>query len=111
MNNIHLKTLTFPGLEHTYIIPSFTTYEITLSATGWTDNGAPYAQIKEISGLTDDHSVIAYPVYSGITATDVAMAESCCALSYASHSGNSIMFVCLTDKPSSDIRVALEVRT
>lgn len=86
-----------------------TTVSATLSASSWVGNSAPYTQSVEVDGLTDNHRASAHPVYPGALAADLVLKEACAAVSYAKHSGSTVTFVCLEDKPETDIPVEVEV--
>ena len=84
------------------------TYPATLSASGWIGSG-PYTQTITVPGLMDGRRVMIYPAYGDDVDANIAMQESCAAVSYAKRNGRSIVFTCLEDKPDVDINVILEV--
>lgn len=82
---------------------------VSLPAAGWIPNSAPYTQAIQVTGLTDDKKARLYPVYGTDTAANLALAEACGMVSFASHDGDTITVTCLEDKPTVDIDVVLEV--
>lgn len=50
------------------------------------------------------------PVYSGVADADIALREACAAVSYAKPGSGTITFVCLEDKPQTNIPVQVEVK-
>ena len=87
-----------------------TTAQISLPASSWTGDAAPYTHTVAVDGLVDGRRVMVYPVYDGVNIdTDLAMKEACGCISYAKRSGSNITFTCLEDKPSVDINIVAEV--
>ena len=91
------------GAELTQIV------QATLTAAGWSAN-APYTQTVAVAGVTAGSPPYITPVYSGVTDADIALREACAAVSYAKPGSGTITFVCLEDKPQTNIPVQVEVK-
>ena len=91
------------GAELTQIV------QATLTAAGWSAN-APYTQTVAVAGVTAGKSPYITPVYSGVADADIALREACAAVSYAKPGSGTITFVCLEDKPQTNIPVQVEVK-
>lgn len=81
----------------------------TLTASGWSAS-APYTQTVAVAGVTAGKPPYITPVYSGVTATDIALREACAAVSYAKPGAGTVTFVCLEDKPGVNIPIQVEVK-
>lgn len=82
---------------------------LSLPASGWAGDSAPYTQTVTMNGLPDLRRVMVYPAYGDNIDTNLAMRDACGCISYAQRSGNSVVFTCLEDKPAVDINVIAEV--
>lgn len=85
------------------------TTTMTLPASEWVGDSAPFTQTVTVAGLVDGRRVMVYPAYGDDTAANLAMKEACAYLSYAKRYGSNVTFTCLEDKPTVDIYVVLEV--
>lgn len=87
-----------------------TDVSLSLPASSWVGDSAPYTQAVTVDGLTDGRRARVYPAYGGVNIdTDLAMRAACAAVSYAKQDGGNITFVCLEDKPEVDISIEVEV--
>lgn len=112
MNNQQLTGLPTPVSAGNAVPKSYVDsvlVKATLTIAGWTGDGAPFRQTISVDSLTDTKTVNVYPVYPGEQAEDLAMQEACACVSYAKRDGNIVTFICLTDKPSADIEIMVEV--
>lgn len=91
------------GAELTQIV------QATLTAAGWSAS-APYTQTVAVAGVTAGSPPYITPVYSGVADADIALREACAAVSYAKPGSGTITFVCLEDKPQTNIPVQVEVK-
>lgn len=91
------------GAELTQIV------QATLTAAGWSAS-APYTQTVAVAGVTAGKSPYITPVYSGVADADIVLREACAAVSYAKPGSGTITFVCLEDKPQTNIPVQVEVK-
>ena len=91
------------GAELTQIV------QATLTASGWS-SAAPYTQTLDVAGVTAGKPTYITPVYSGVADKDIAMREGCAAVSYAKSGAGTVTFVCLEDKPETDIKIQVEVK-
>ena len=91
------------GAELTQIV------QATLAAAGWSAS-APYTQTVAVAGVTAGKPPYITPVYSGVADADIALREACAAVSYAKPGTGNVTFVCLEDKPQTDIPVQVEVK-
>ncbi len=82
---------------------------LSLPASGWAGDSAPYTQTVTVAGLTDGKRVMVYPEYGDDYDANVSMQEACACLSYAKREGQNVTFTCLEDKPEVDINVVAEV--
>ena len=83
--------------------------QATLTAAGWSAS-APYTQTVAMAGVTAGSPPYITPVYSGVADADIALREACAAVSYAKPGSGTITFVCLEDKPQTNIPVQVEVK-
>lgn len=81
----------------------------TLTAAGWSAS-APYTQTVAVAGVTAGSPPYITPVYSGVADADIVLREACAAVSYAKPGSGTITFVCLEDKPQTNIPVQVEVK-
>lgn len=86
-----------------------TEVSMTIPASGWVGDSAPFTQTIAVQGLTDGKRVMAHPKFGSNIDTNIAMREACGCISYAERSGNSVVFTCLEDKPEVDIEVTFEI--
>lgn len=86
-----------------------TTVSLSLPASGWVGDSAPYTQTIAVDGLTDGRLVSVHPAYGDDIGANLAMREACDCLSYAKRNGQNVTFTCLEDKPAVDIGVIVEV--
>ena len=91
------------GAELTQIV------QATLTAAGWSAN-APYTQTVAVAGVTAGKPPYITPVYSGVADADIALREACAAVSYAKPGAGTVTFVCLENKPETNIQVQVEVK-
>ena len=63
-----------------------------------------------VAGVTAGKSPYITPVYSGVTDADIALREACAAVSYAKPGAGTVTFVCLENKPETNIPVQVEVK-
>lgn len=86
-------------------------FTATLKKSAWAESGGVYIQRIALSSVEGDEneSVKSWPVFSGVKATDEAIADACAAVSYAKTGSGSITFTCLSDKPDADIPLIVEV--
>lgn len=82
---------------------------LSLPASGWAGDSAPYTQTVTMNGLPDLRRVMVYPAYGDNIDTNLAMRDACACVSYADRNGENVTFTCLEDKPSVDINVIAEV--
>ncbi len=82
---------------------------LSLPASGWAGDSAPYTQTVTMNGLPDLRRVMFYPAYGDNIDTNLAMRDACACVSYADRNGKNVTFTCLEDKPSVDINVIAEV--
>lgn len=83
--------------------------QATLTAAGWSAS-APYTQTVAVAGVTAGSPPYITPVYSGVADADIALREACAAVSYAKPGAGTVTFVCLEDKPQTNIPVQVEVK-
>ena len=86
-----------------------TTVSLSLPASGWVGDSAPYTQTIAVDGLTDGRQIEVHPAYGDDIDANIAMREACGFLSYAKREGQNVTFTCLEDKPEVDIDVTVEV--
>lgn len=91
------------GAELTQIV------QATLTAAGWSAS-APYTQTVAVAGVTAGSPPYITPVYSGVVDADIALREACAAVSYAKPGAGTVTFVCLENKPETNIPVQVEVK-
>ena len=91
------------GAELTQIV------QATLTAAGWSAS-APYTQTVAVAGVTAGSPPYITPVYSGVVDADIALREACAAVSYAKPGAGTVTFVCLENKPETNIQVQVEVK-
>ena len=82
---------------------------LSLHASGWAGDSAPYTQTVTMNSLEDFRRVMVYPAYGDNIDTNLAMREACACLSYTKREGQNLTFTCLEDKPGVDIAVIVEV--
>lgn len=82
-----------------------TTVSLSLPASGWVGDSAPYTQTIAVDGLTDGRQVEVHPAYGDDIDANLAMRQACGFLSYAKREGQNVTFTCLEDKPAVDIGV------
>lgn len=80
--------------------------EATLTAAGWSES-APYSQSVAVEGVLPEKPPHVSPVYSGDNIAEQMEAAGC--VSYATPGTDLITFVCLTDRPETDIPIQVEV--
>lgn len=80
-----------------------------LSASGWTEEAAPYRQTLAVPGVKAEKPPHVCPVYSGNAQEDAALNRACGMISYATADDGSVCFICLEAKPGLDIPVQVEV--
>lgn len=85
-----------------------TTKNAVLRADGWSAT-APYTQTVTVEGLTDNLKAIAYPDAPDNAENAEALADELVKVFDCKRTGNKMTFRCLTDKPSMDIAVIVEV--
>lgn len=86
-------------------------FSATLFAASWKESGGVYTQSVlngEIKG-DDNESVRCWPRCSGAKSTDEAVLEASAAVSYAETGTGSVIFTCLSDIPTVDIPIMVEV--
>lgn len=81
---------------------------VTLPASGWIGESAPFTQTVTAVGLVDGRRVMTYPSYGDDIDKNLAMQEACACISYIKREGQNATFTCLEDKPAVDINVILE---
>ena len=81
---------------------------LSLPASGWAGDSAPYTQTVTMNSLEDFRRVMVYPAYGDNIDTNLAMREACRCVSYSKRDGQNITFTCLEDKPEADIAVIVE---
>lgn len=86
-----------------------TAVTLSLPASGWAGDSAPYTQTVTMNVLTDLLRVMFYPKYGDNIEANLAMRDACACVSYADRNGENVTFTCLEDKPSVDINVIAEV--
>ena len=91
------------GAELTQIV------QATLTAAGWSAS-APYTQTVAVAGVTAGKPPYITPIYSGVVDADIALREACAAVSYAKPGAGTVTFVCLENKPETNIPVQVEVK-
>ena len=82
---------------------------LSLPASGWAGDSAPYTQTVKMNALPDLRRVMFYPAYGDNIDANLAMRDACACVSYADRNGKNVTFTCLEDKPSVDINVIAEV--
>lgn len=82
---------------------------LSLSASGWVGDSAPYTQTVTVAGLTDGRRCMVYPAYGDDTDANIAMREACACVSYAKRSGSNVTITCLEDKPAVDVSIIVEM--
>lgn len=78
---------------------------LSLPASDWVGDSAPYTQTVTVEGLTDGRQIEVHPAYSDDIDANLAMRQACGFLSYAKRNGQNVTFTCLEDKPAVDIGV------
>lgn len=86
-----------------------TAVTLSLPASGWAGDSAPYTQTVTVAGLTDGRRCMVYPAYGDDTAANLAMQEACACISYAQRSGSNVTITCLEDKPAVDVSIIVEM--
>lgn len=86
-----------------------TAVTLSLPASGWAGDSAPFTQTVTVSGLVDGRRVMVYPAYGDDLNANLAMQEACACISYATRDGQNVTITCLEDKPAVDINVIAEV--
>lgn len=82
---------------------------LSLPASGWAGDSAPYTQTVTVEGLTDGRRCMVYPAYGDDLDTNLAMQEACACISYAQRSGSNVTITCLEDKPAVDVSIIVEM--
>ena len=82
---------------------------LSLPASGWVGDAAPYTQTIAVDGLTEGKRVMVCPDYGDDTGANLSMRKACALVSYAKRDGGNITFTCLEDKPGTDIHIVAEV--
>lgn len=106
-----LKGIAYPtGDDHAvnraYV--TTTTKNAVLRADSWSAT-APYTQTVTVEGLTDNLKATAYPEAPDNAENAEALADELVKVFDCKRTGNKMTFRCLTDKPSMDIAVIVEV--
>lgn len=86
-----------------------TAVTLSLPASGWAGDSAPYTQTVTVEGLTEGRRCMVYPAYGDDTAANLAMQEACACISYAQRSGSNVTITCLEDKPAVDVSIIVEL--
>lgn len=83
----------------------------TLLAAGWVESSGVYSQTLLIGSVLGDEneSVHSWPVCAGNKEENEAVLDAATAVSYAKTAAGSVTFVCLSDKPDTDIPIIVEV--
>jgi hypothetical protein len=86
-------------------------FPATLYSGAWGESGGQFTQTILISEVTGDEyeSVRSWPVYTGNKEEDEKILEACAAVTYANRNNGSVTYVCLNDRPETDISVIVEV--
>lgn len=92
-----------------YVDTSVTPVKAVLTAEGWSQE-VPYTQTISVAAVKAKNPPHICPSYSGETEADEALAEACTAVTYAKTADGEVTFVCLREKPESDIPIQMEVR-
>ena len=82
---------------------------LSLPASGWAGDSAPYTQTVTVEGLTDGRRCMVYPAYGDDIDANLAMREACGCISYAKRSGSNVTITCLEDKPAVDVSIIVEM--
>lgn len=85
-----------------------TAVSLSIPASGWVGDSAPYTQTIAVDGLTDGRQVEVHPAYGDDIDANLAMRQACGFLSYAKREGQNVTITCLEDKPAVDIAVIVE---
>ena len=92
-----------------YVDSGITMVEAVLTKDGWSE-AAPYTQTISVASVKSQKPPHICPVYSGEAEADEALAGACAAVTYAKTADGAVTFVCLREKPESDIPIRMEVR-
>ena len=86
-------------------------FTVTLYVENWAEDSGQYKQTVAVSSVTGDEyeSVTCWPEYTGDKATDEEIQSAAAAVTRAETGTGSVTFVCLSDLPSGDIPVVVEV--
>ena len=81
---------------------------LTLLASGWSSE-APYIQTVQVTGLSDKLRCEVFPDWPENAADEENLQSEAAKISSCRRSGTQMTFRCLTDRPTSDIPVIVEV--
>ena len=81
---------------------------LTLLASGWSSE-APYTQTVQVTGLSDKLRCEVFPDWPENAADEENLQSEAAKISSCRRSGTQMTFRCLTDRPTSDIPVIVEV--
>lgn len=81
---------------------------LTLLASGWSES-APYTQTVQVTGLTDKLRCEVFPDWPESADDEENLQSEAAKISSCRRSGTQMTFRCLTDRPTSDIPVIVEV--
>lgn len=85
-------------------------FTATLEVSRWSGTG-PFTQKMLISGARKTDRPHVGLCYSGDVTADIAMQKEATKISYAKAEDGGIVFTCLTEKPTVDISIMMEVLT
>jgi hypothetical protein len=83
--------------------------KVTLTASGWVGDKAPYTQTIEVDGITKDDEPHYGPVYDADMNIRQAQKEAFNEVNDLDTADGSVTFTCDEDKPLVDLQIQLEV--
>ena len=83
--------------------------KVTLTASGWTGDKAPYTQTVEVEGITKDDEPHYGPVYDADMDIRQAQKDAFNEVTDLDTADGSVTFTCDEDKPLVDLHIQLEV--
>lgn len=91
-----------------YVDKKYRRGNVTLRSANWTAN-APYTQTVSLTGANQLDWAYARPSYSGTLSSDLELKNAWNCVDYVYTLNNAVAVVCLENKPTTDMRLAIEL--